>query len=289
MISKSLKILHEQGLKSFFKKAIESIDNRCFNGKIKYNRCLRYNRVYFGPVHAAIIGNPLRHYYMQETIRLKANELKGEKLRVLEIGSWAGQSATIWAQAIDKYYQRNGEVICVDPWINYLDNIKGDGIIEAMRNALISGEIFNLFNHNIQASGYSDIVFSFRGWSDDRLKMLREDLFDIVFIDGNHIYRAVKQDLENGARILKMNGILCGDDLELQYDQVDQKTCKSNLTIDLIEDPRTRKLYHPGVTLAAWEFFLGSVSDYEGYWLMKKSDGKWKEAILPIPDPRSRK
>jgi hypothetical protein len=260
---------------------LEKIENRVFGGKIKYRMSIKGNKVYFGPVHAARQNfNPLRHHYMRELVSMTAARLKGEKLRILEVGSWAGQSALVWADAIERYYGRNGEIICVDPWMNYMDGSQKEGILKVMKESLVSNAIFDLFSHNVKASGYSDIIFSFRGFSNDRLPMLVPEMFHLVYIDGNHVYDAVRQDLQNGGRILKNEGIICGDDLELQYDEVDQEACVSGSSVDLITDPPSRQLYHPGVALAVWQFFSGRVSAREGFWAMQKRDDQWKTVGL---------
>ena len=70
--------------------------------------------------------------------------------------------------------------------------------------------------------------------------------------------------------MVKDGGIICGDDLELQADQVDIDFARSNENIDYIEDPNTGQHYHPGVTMAVNDT-IGNVSNYFGYWMVKKS------------------
>jgi len=94
--------------------------------------------------------------------------------------------------------------------------------------------------------------------------------FDLVFVDGAHTYHQVLQDLTNSARLLRDGGILCGDDLELQAAQVDMQFTLQNTQSDFIQDPKTGKWYHPGVTRALAGYFgHQEVSAWEGFWAMR--------------------
>ena len=54
---------------------------------------------------------------------------------------------------------------------------------------------------------------------------------------------------------LKTNGILCGDDLELEFNKVDSEELLINLNSgkDYCLDRKTGLYYHPGVTMALSE------------------------------------
>ena len=45
---------------------------------------------------------------------------------------------------------------------------------------------------------------------------------------------------------------------------------------DYIKDPRSRKDFHPGVTMAVGEFF-GDVSCFSGFWVMRLTSNGYKE------------
>ena len=76
--------------------------------------------------------------------------------------------------------------------------------------------------------------------------------------------------------MVKDGGIICGDDLELQADQVDIDFARSNVDIDYIEDPNTGLHFHPGVTMAVKDT-IGDVSNYFGYWMVKKCNTKFEK------------
>jgi hypothetical protein len=51
-----------------------------------------------------------------------------------------------------------------------------------------------------------------RGFSADVLGQFPDDFFDWVYIDGNHMYEYVKQDLDLSFRKTKVGGLVAGDD-----------------------------------------------------------------------------
>ena len=75
--------------------------------------------------------------------------------------------------------------------------------------------------------------------------------------------------------------MLCGDDLEVQYHQIkDKDFLHQNAENDFIKCKETGVEYHPGVTKAVYDFFNCEVSNYNGFWVMRKVDGSWKRVDL---------
>jgi len=149
-----------------------------------------------------------------------------------------------------------------------------------MENALRDDKIFNLFLHNIAASGIADIVVPIRGASDQVLPLLREESFDLAFIDGAHYFSNVLKDLKNAERLIRDGGILCGDDLDLQKNEVDQVFVEANKEVNFAIDPKTGREFHPGVCMAVHDFFQGKVSAYCGFWAMRKTKNGWQAVDL---------
>lgn len=229
------------------------------------------------------MGRVIRHGYMSKLVELEckqkpsyAKATEGEYF-VLEIGSWAGGSTITFAEAIKKYNAGRGKVMAVDAWQSF----HGDEHIEkpsliAMEKALKEGKIFDLFLHNIKSAGVANLVEVKRGWSKDILPALPRESFDLVFIDGSHFYKDVLSDLQNSSVLVKNGGVICGDDLELQFNEVDADFLSQNKGNDTLRDPLLQKDYHPGVTLAVHEFFGQQVSCWKGFWAMKKVSQNWE-------------
>lgn len=138
---------------------------------------------------------------------------------------------------------------------------------------------YSVFLHNISTYKGEARIDHFRGTSQSVLPYLSENYFDIVYLDGSHYYDSVLFDIKQAYRLLKDGGIICGDDLELQADQVDIDFARSNVNIDYIEDPNTGQYFHPGVTMSVNDA-LGNVSNYFGYWMAKKYNGKIEKTNL---------
>ena len=194
---------------------------------------------------------------------------RSRPIKVLEIGSWIGSSALTWASAINEFIPNKGALLCVDPWLPY-NLIQGSGLQEdtktidekSMRKIAESEIPYNCFLHNISYIDFDVQVDHMRGTSGRILPYLQSESFDIVYIDGNHYYENVLFDMKQADRLLVNEGFVRGDDLDLQYDQIDQNRIQDLKTTDYFRDPKTGKAYHPGVTLATYEIF-GKVSSYK--------------------------
>jgi len=175
-------------------------------------------------------------------------------------------------------FTARSSLTCIDPWEDYssLENLP------KMRHALKNDAIYSLFVHNLGASGYERVIRTVRMPSSRAFEQLRSEKFGLIYIDGNHSYSIVLEDLQNYGNLLEEGGIICGDDLELQASEVDQDMMRSAREKDCIADPRTGKRYHPGVSGAIADYF-GSVSSFDGFWVMQKDHDRW----LPVRDMRS--
>jgi hypothetical protein len=154
-------------------------------------------------------------------------------------------------------------------------------VYREMAAALASGKIFDLFRHNVRAAGHENMVFPLIGASQDVLPFFRPASFDLVFIDGDHAYSRAKADIEMAVSLVAPQGILCGDDLELQLDEVDADFAARERQRDYVPDSKTGDSYHPGVTLAVGEHF-GRVSAWEGFWAIRKGRSGWEPLDLPM-------
>ena len=245
-----------------------------------YRFCLATGRPYFGSHLHASQGHPIRQAYMQSLVVREAAKPRNHPLDILEIGSWAGRSAITWASAL-KRAGVQGHVFCVDPWKRYAraDSIQV-GDVQSMNREIEAGEILPLFLHNIRSSGNEDIVIPIRGESSVVLPSLGREKFQIVFVDGDHRYDAVLSDIIQCQELVAPDGVLCGDDLELQSFEIDLAEANARKDEDYIQDPKTGQFYHPGVTLAVGQTF-NSVSVWEGFWAVRKTPSGWQRVELP--------
>lgn len=235
---------------------------------------------YFGAARAARQGVSSRHGFMLRLAQHLLHERTGHPFKILELGSWVGGSAITWAQAI-RDAGAAGTVVCVDPWEQYVDlevdanpADENDVYVE-MARALASGEAIELFRHNVRASGLAGYVTPIRGSSREILPRFLNGEFDLVYVDGDHAYDKVKEDLVEAARLVAPGGALCGDDLEVQRSAVDPDYVWPRIGQDVIIDPATGLGFHAGVTMAVGEFFGCDVTSRDGFWAMQKGQAGW--------------
>lgn len=249
---------------------------------------------YFGQALRATQSPPVRHGYLEALVRVVSSEKARGPIQILEIGSWAGASAITWSKALEKL-GREGKVTCVDKWQPYFEEaIETDSHYQQMNQAARDGKIFNLFLHNIRAAHVSHIIDYRIGNARDILPVLPRTTFDIVYIDGSHLFESVRADITEAKRLVQDGGIICGDDLELQKFQINTLEHKSalNLNKDYVLSSKGSAYYHPGVTEAvAVEF--GEVSSWEGVWATRKQGPRWirvelDSASIEIPSHISR-
>ncbi len=247
----------------------------------RYAFCRAAGRPYFGPVMLGAQTWDVRMPHMRRALALAAAAPAGGELRVLEIGSWAGQSAILWASEMARA-NRPGRVYCVDPWRPFLrDEVIGDNTaVSLMDQVARRDRIFPLFWHNVKAAGFADAILPLRGFSRDILPLLQPRSFDLVFVDGSHAFSDFFADLALAAPLVKDSGFICGDDLEFQLDEVDAAFAEQHREKDFLADPRTGQDYHPGVTFGVARFFGGRVACRDGFWLMRKSGDRWENADL---------
>jgi hypothetical protein len=108
------------------------------------------------------------------------------------------------------------KLILVDPWIAFDDleysnsfygNKNKDG--QSLQDQYYD-EVVKNFNNEIK--NYK--VEIFRNTSDIFFKANNKE-FDLIYIDGNHLYDFVKKDISNSLKFLKKNGIIVLDDYKL--------------------------------------------------------------------------
>lgn len=191
------------------------------------------------------------------------------RLTVLEVGSYEGGSALALSAAIALRCEHGGTVTCVDPWQPYLleADIGSNDTCHQMQAALQDGTVFERFCVNIKhAHGKAPISFHVGTLkSAVMVCVVIDEQFDLIYIDGSHAYQDVRNDIRLAKPLLKVGGVMCGDDLERQLHEVDREFAVRNKHREFTGG------YHPGVTLAVGRAF-GKVWCEDAVWAVKKLD-----------------
>lgn len=230
--------------------------------------------------HAESVSHPLRQVFMMGLVWRQAGHAKGRPLRILEIGSWCGLSALTWAEGVGRHHDSGGRITCVDPWEPYIDTKLNEGVDhQAMQADLEIGGPYENFLHNIQLIPDGVVVDHVRARSGDCLPGMPEESFDIVYVDGDHCYESVANDIRLSRPLVCEGGVLCGDDLEAQLDDVDISAWDDDPMPEFVKGPGHPEGYHPGVTRAVGEAF-GRVTAWSGFWAVQKQAEAWGDISL---------
>jgi len=122
-------------------------------------------------------------------------------ITMVEIGSFSGESTEVFIRS-----GKIKKIVCVEPW--------SDIIYEPMR--LLGNEVFQRFQSRIaklklELPELPEIVIS-RRLSAHTAPLLKDGEYDFIYIDGDHSYKGVKEDIINYFPKLKEDGILAGHD-----------------------------------------------------------------------------
>ena len=152
-----------------------------------------------------------------------------------------------------------------------------------MNDAAASEDIYSLFLHNLRAAGIADCVNILRGSSRDILPNLKAEAYHLIYIDGSHLYADVLLDIAHAKRLTLDQGIICGDDLEIQADELpaDALAHAVESQLDFTSAGSDTRFFHPGVTASIGEEF-GAVSAWEGYWAISWEGKEAKKIALDL-------
>jgi predicted O-methyltransferase YrrM len=233
--------------------------------EIELEKAFAEGRPYFGTALIADQGH--NEFKFFKPLVDVARQTSNRHFTIVEVGSWAGASLVAWDKAADG----KAQLIAIDKWEPY------PGISQEMLNSF--GRIESLFWHNMRTSGIGpERLTVYKQDSQMILPILLFDYYDIIFIDGDHRYKTTKADIWNSFPLVRVGGILCGDDLQIEFPEVDREPHRQALAEDkpFAQDDVG---YHPGVTQAVWEAF-GCVSRFGRLWAMKKTSTGWEKVIL---------
>jgi hypothetical protein len=160
---------------------------------------------------------------------LLSNSLSKKTQLVIELGSCVGKSTQyILSQA------SNCTIVCIDVWdINRIPDMKNWDLPNNVLSNLYETFIVNCWE-------YKDRVIPVRQLTLDGLKEVHQFGYvpDLIYIDADHSYEAVKQDVELSYQLFP-NAVFVGDDY---YDAVptvlhavDDFVKEHNFTVEIID------------------------------------------------------
>jgi predicted O-methyltransferase YrrM len=168
--------------------------------------------------------------------------------RIAEIGSWTGKGST--AAIIEEITDGSGILYCIDHW-------HGNPNVQRHQDLVSKYDMFNTFRVNVSRCGGTEIVKPLVMSSRDAAAIIGEQIFDLIFIDGNHSYDETTSDIDLWLPKVAVGGILCGHDCEGMPESFDKEYLWANRNNDSIEGNNIFSRIHPGVILSVHEKFGG--------------------------------
>ena len=117
------------------------------------------------------------------------------KMRMIEIGSFIGESTIIFAEHFK-------QVIAIAPF-------QPDYHKEDPTSKFNFDEVYDEY---IRRTSPFPNIKTLRLTSDSAIDVLKDELFDFIYIDGIHTYEQVKIDIENYQPLVKSGGVIGGHD-----------------------------------------------------------------------------
>lgn len=166
-----------------------------------------------------------------------------EGIKVAEIGSWKGLSSSVIAKMIFPYH---GKLFAIDHWMGS-EGVKHHEIAKTL-------DIYSIFKQNMIALGFGDIVHPLVMDSQMAAEIFKDGILDLVFIDADHRYSHINEDISLWLPKLRDNGIICGHDCEGYY-----SAYTMNIREIVNEHLETDYIFnlgiHPGVVKALYNHF----------------------------------
>lgn len=134
---------------------------------------------------------------------------------ILEIGTWMGKSACIFAGACLET-SPEARVWCIDPFLMLGSDAQARYHKQLVRGA---GGTFYQFIDNAQRLGFYDQVIPLATVSEVALQRVPDESLRLAFVDGRHDYQGVSTDTRLVLPKLRVGGILALHDATV-YDDV---------------------------------------------------------------------
>lgn len=150
---------------------------------------------------------------------LDGKEIEGEKIHIIEVGSWKGLSAIVMGQILKKIGFK-GQIICVDTWLGSpefwttgINELKMGLSLKLSENGGYP-QVFYTFTKNVKKYELEDVIVPFPISSVQGAEVLKYygAQADIIYIDAAHEYQPVLMDVEAYWPLLKNGGFMFGDD-----------------------------------------------------------------------------
>lgn len=196
----------------------------------------------------------------------------GAKVGV-EVGVFKGEFSR---NILDRW---DGTLFLIDPWRELSDEEYLDSSNHKNHQMAFAETMESI-------KGLENRAFMLRGLGEEMVHLFQDNSLDYVYIDGNHDYEHVKQDLEMWWPKLKSGGLMAGHDY-LLLDWERQPKLENGLDIHVWADGRTWEIKsHPGTPEEGYSGVFGvnpAVDNFaKKHGLEFQLTGEWTSSFLII-------
>ena len=143
-----------------------------------------------------------------ETLMLQ-ELLKNEKIsRIVEIGTWTGGTALLWAHMVSQY--DDGVLYCCDLSFFYGYHYAVNpvtGVVEEYRDQIYRGKPQEKYIKELQGDSHDPAFI------ESVKNQVGINSIDFMFLDGDHSYEGIKADFYNYASLVKKGGYIAFHDI----------------------------------------------------------------------------
>ena len=119
--------------------------------------------------------------------------------KIVEVGSLAGRSSCALC-----FYAKHMQVYCVDAWdVKYIKDL-------VLKEIFSNIDVLKVFKNNMAKNGFTPVAL--RLTSVEASKRFKDNSIDLIFIDADHAYESIREDIQSWLPKVKKGGIICGHD-----------------------------------------------------------------------------
>jgi predicted O-methyltransferase YrrM len=170
---------------------------------------------------------PIHGWWQDESGEKLYDLVRASKLDVLELGAWCGRS-TAWIAAALEARADGHFVASVDTW----QGTPGEPVHDEIMKELPDGvTLFDVWSENLQMLGLRERAVA-HPVKTSEFEARTPWNFDVLLIDADHTYEAVKRDFEQYAPRIPVGGHVVFDDVPTWtgptkfHREIDRKTWK---------------------------------------------------------------
>ena len=144
--------------------------------------------------------------------------------------------------------------MCVDTW-------QGNPNVQLHQDIASKYDVFGTFRMNVEMARSPVRLQALMASSAESAPLMADGAFDLVFIDADHSYVSVRNDVAAWRSKVRPGGILCGHDCEGRVIHESRRLLDENQHADTIPGIGTPfAVIHPGSVLAVDAAFGGAAS-----------------------------